>query len=145
MKLYTIYGDYIIENFTQTTDDLNIFTEAISQIILLLYNKEPIPYDLFNTFSLLIKKISLEQAQKQYTAKQTEIEYHLSLFNEKSIPSSLFISYIEHVLPIMILPEYIILYKELIKQIRQEIFLPHHIIINSIKLNSLIMEINNVT
>jgi len=152
MKLYTIHGEYIIiENFTQSIDNLQIFKDALNQIIILLYNKEPMPYKLFNTFNLLIKKISIKVSTNQFTTRQTEIQYYISLFNDnliettnELIPYRLFIDYIEQILPLKILPQYKIIYKNLLKLMTTEQHISQDLIINSSKLNLLITEINNI-
>lgn len=35
MKLYTVYGDNIIENFTKSFDKSQIFKDVLNQIIIL--------------------------------------------------------------------------------------------------------------
>lgn len=113
---------------------------TLLQIIIALQKEDSIKPELFNSYMLLIKNISIDNTII-YTSEQNDINNQIKLLNGKLISSKLFTNYIIKVIPLTIIPKYKPLYIKLLNQIVQDYIISYEQIINTHILQSIINEI----
>lgn len=146
MIQYTASSDHTINNFITIpsyTSLINTNVLSLQKIIIALQKQEPITSELFNIFQALINNILLSSIYI-YTSKQKDIIYQINILKGQSIPSLLFILYTEHVIPVIVLPKYILLYKKLLFQLIPKYIIPFDQINNTNALVPIVTELLSI-